>query len=373
MNETLEGKIKDYALDLGYCKVGITSAGGFEPYRNEVLSRGESYGFLSKSANNSSRISEFNPEAKSIIVLAWDYMQNHYPEKLSCKIGRVFLSRSYNPPPDRIHGARLQLMKDFLSAKGITIIPAIFVPLRYAAAKAGVVSIGKNSFAYVDGVGSFVSLFAIVVDAKLQYDAPVEKSKCPPNCTICRDACPTKSISEPFKMIPGKCIAFNTYITARNQGVVSPEIREKLGNHVYGCDVCQEVCPRNASRMKSKLPKDAYLEKRSEKITLTNLLHASANFFGEEVLPLVYNFITERKYIQRNAAIAIGNTRDESYLSDLEIALNDSEEIVRAHVAWALGQIAGLTASNLLLKRKSIETSDVVLSEINQALSLLSN
>jgi epoxyqueuosine reductase len=143
-------EIKNYALDLGYCKVGITSTIGFEGYRKEVESRGEAHKFLINNAVNISRLSENLPKAKSIIVLAWDYMQNHYPENLSDKIGRVFLSRSYNPPANRIHGTRLQLLKDFLAEKGCNIIPNVFVPLRYAAAKAGIVNFGKNSFAYVD-------------------------------------------------------------------------------------------------------------------------------------------------------------------------------------------------------------------------------
>jgi epoxyqueuosine reductase len=213
---SLTREIKDFALDIGYNKVGITTAEDFTEFIDELKSRGNLYDFHMGSPNkplDGAKPKESMPSAKSIIVLVWDYAQKAFPESLVDKIGRIYLSRSYNAPPDRINGARLQLMKDFLVKKGCEINTNIYVPARWAAARAGVTTFGKNNFAYADGIGSFVLLTPIVIDQELEYDAPTLECKCPPGCSACMDQCPTGAIYEPFKLNPRKCIAFNAWMT----------------------------------------------------------------------------------------------------------------------------------------------------------------
>ena len=89
--------------------------------------------------------------------------------------------------------------------------------------------------------------------------------KCPEGCSACMKACPTQAIYEPQKLNPRKCISFNNWWTQDGRPKVTsripPEIREKIGTRVHGCDVCQEVCPRNQARLKANLPKDDFLIK----------------------------------------------------------------------------------------------------------------
>ena len=113
--------IKEYGLSIGYSKVGITSADGFPEYVQEVLSRGDHYHFFTYTTANPIQDAipkNIMPEAKSIIVLVWDYFQKDYPEELKKMIGKAYLGRCYNPIPGSLPYARFQLMKDYLEANG---------------------------------------------------------------------------------------------------------------------------------------------------------------------------------------------------------------------------------------------------------------
>ena len=264
-------------------------------------------------------------------------------------------------------------MKDFLVKKGCMVDSSINIPIRWAAAKAGVATFGKNTFSYADGTGSFILLNAIVIDKELEYDDPTMECKCPAGCTACMDACPTQAIYEPFKLNPRRCLAFNAWMTREGRGCgisiyIPHDIREKMGMHVHGCDICQEVCPHNQEKMKAKLPKDEFLFEIAKDFTLTAMLNMSDEFYETRVQPIMYNYIKERKYFQRNAAIAIGNTGDSSYIADLETAMSNPEELVRAHAAWALGEIGGSSAKQILESILSRENSKKVSEEIEMAL-----
>lgn len=373
---TLTNNIKEFALDLGYSKVGITTAESFSEHLEELKARGNKYDFFMADPRQPLLGAEprnMMPSAKSIISLVWDYAQKSFPESLIGKIGRIYQARCYNAPPHRINGARYQLMIDFLKKNGCQIGQGIFIPERWAAARAGVTTYGRNNFAYAEGIGSFIMLSSIVIDAELEYDKPTVEVKCPEGCTACMKACPTQAIYEPQKLNPRHCIAFNAWFTqdGKPAGLTSyipPEIRGKMGTRVHGCDVCQEVCPRNQARLKAKLPADDFLVKVSQDFSLPKMLNMTDAFYAARVQPLMYNYIKERKYFQRNAAIALGNLRDPVFIPDLKTALNDPEELVRGYAAWALGQIGGRLAKRILEENLRLETTESVKKELAAAL-----
>jgi len=315
------------------------------------------------------------PSAKSIIALVYDASKESFPEKLVGKIGRLYQARCYLTPRHRINGARRQLMREFLEGNGCEVARRLVVPERLAAARAGVVSYGKNTFALAEGIGSFILITAFVVDAELDYDEPSIEVKCPPKCTACIDACPTGALYEPLKMDPRRCIAFNTFMTqdgypAGTTSYIPPEIREKMGTWIHGCDICQEVCPRNQRRLKAKLPQNEFLVKVAQDFELTKLLNLSDEFYTKRVQPLMYNYIREKKYFQRNAAIALGNMGDPVFIPDLAQAMQDSEEMVRGYAAWALGKIGGSRARQVLEASLPIETDEFAKREIEAALDV---
>lgn len=373
---SLTNEIKEFALDLGYSKVGITSAESFSEYIKELKSRNSMYDFYVEGPRNpllGAEPKKLMPSAKSIICLVWDYAQKSFPESLIGKIGRIYQARCYDAPSHRINGARYQLMLEFLKKKGCQIGEGIVIPERWAAARAGVTTFGKNNFAYAEGIGSFIALSSIVIDVELEYDEPTVKVGCPDGCTACMKACPTQAIYEPLKLNPRKCIAFNAWSTQDGKpgltSYIPPEIREKMGTRVHGCDVCQEVCPRNQAKLKAQLPADEFLVKVSQDFSLAKMLNMTDEFYTTRIQPLMYNYIKERKYFQRNAAIALGNLGDPAFIPDLEIAMNDQEELVRAYAAWALGKIGGGQSKEILEANLICETSESVKKEIEMALS----
>ena len=168
----LTEKIKEYAKDIGFCRVGITDSGDIAIYREILESRGEDYiPWISKRGLGSDPKAEF-PQCQSVIVLAYDYVRQSFPPELTKMVGRTYLARCYNPREDSICGARLALLEKFLKDQGLEVRQASNVSVRQLARKAGIASFGKNNFAYVDGVGSFVILYAFLVDRSLKLTSP---------------------------------------------------------------------------------------------------------------------------------------------------------------------------------------------------------
>ncbi len=374
---SLSENIKDFGLDLGYSKVGITTADGFPDYIAELNSRRDMYGWYIESAFQpltGADPKSVMPSAKSIIVVVYDIFKESFPEKLVGKIGRFYQSRCYLSPRHRINGARRQLMREFLEKSGCQVAQRLVVPERLSAARAGIVTYGKNTFAFAEGIGSFILATAFIVDAELEYDEPTVEVKCPPKCTACFDACPTGALYESLKMDPRRCIAFNTFMTQDDYlvGVTSyipPDIREKMGIWIHGCDICQEVCPRNQKRLKAKLPQNEFLTKVAQDFELAKLLNLSDEFYIERVQPLMYNYIRGKKYFQRNAAIALGNMDDPTFIPDLAQAMQDPEGLVRAYAAWALGKIGGSRVRQILEANLAREADEFAKREIQDALA----
>jgi epoxyqueuosine reductase len=374
---SLKDDIKHFALDLGYCAAGVTDAGGFPEYAAELASRREAYRWYVEGPRQplvGAIPKNLMPGARSIVCLAFDYAARAFPAALTGRIGRLYQSRSYNAPEHRIGGARTKLMREFLERAKCRVGQGIYLPERLAAARAGIVTYGKNCFAFAEGIGSFVVLTSFVIDAELEPDTPTVEVKCPPQCRLCLDACPTGAILEPLKMDPQRCIAYNSFWrqdgVPGSAGAIPPAIREKMGNWIHGCDLCQEACPRNRKRLKATLPADPFLEKIAQEFDLAKLLEMPDDFYSRCVEPLMFNYIRDRKYFRRNAAIAMGNSGDDAHVPALSRALDDPEALVRGHAAWALGRIGGPKARQALEAARAKETDPEARTEIESALAL---
>jgi epoxyqueuosine reductase len=375
---SLTEDIKEYALDLGYSRVGVTTVDSFPSYIAELKSRYEMYSFYIEDPRQPLKCADprsIMASAKSIVSVLYDFSKESYPENLVGKIGRFYLARCYNAPEHRLNGARPKLMRDFLKNNGCRLAEGICLPERLTAARAGIVTYGKNTFAYAEGIGSFFLLTSFVVDAELQYDEASIEEECPPKCSLCIEACPTQAIYDRLKMNPRRCIAFNTFRTQDGlpggcTSYISPELREKMSTWIHGCDICQEVCPRNHNRLKATLPRNEYLERIAEDFELTKVLNLSDDFYTKRLQPLVYNYIKEKKYFQRNAAIAIGNMGDPAFIPALSQAMHDPEALVRGYTAWALGRISGGKARQVLETCLAREASESVRKEIQSALDI---
>jgi epoxyqueuosine reductase len=376
---SLTEEIKSYALDLGYSRVGITTAEPFPMYAQALEERSRDYDWavdsglrLGRCVNPQDRL----PGARSIIVAVYDYFREQFPENLVGRIGRLYQSRSYIEPPTRIGGARVQLMRQFLESKGMQVgrwfMISSGVPDRLAAARAGVGEIGRNTFFCAPGIGTFVLIHTFIVDAELEYDAPAKETHCPPDCRLCIEACPTGAITADFRLNPRRCLTFNHVVNVqgfRNTSpYIDPELRPKMASWIHGCDLCQEACPRNQAKLKAELPSNAFLEETAKHFSLTGLLKMEKEFETKAVVPLLHTYMRERKYFQRNAAVALGNSGNPEMVPHLARAMEDPEELVRAHAAWALGQLGGAGARHALEASLPRESGAQAKEEIRAAL-----
>jgi epoxyqueuosine reductase len=371
----LAEEIREYALDLGFDGIGFAAAAPFAGLAQALQEREEGYRWAGEALqlNRAADPQNVLPGARSLVALIFDYHKLSFPPAFLGKVGKAYLARLY-PGKRRIFGSRVRLFKEFLEQKGMAVGVKPSLPDRQAAVRAGLGTFGRNTFVYVPGRGSFVALTVMAVDASLDGALHEPGSRCPEDCNRCIEACPTGALYAPFKMNPLRCIAFQTFCAGNVPGCppdIPPEIREKLGTWVYGCDICQDACPRNRKRLEQKLPPDAYLVEIAPHFALEKLLNMDEQFYRARIQPLLYGYIWEKKFLQRNAAIALGNSGGEAALPHLAKALEDKEPLVRRYSAWAAGRIGGRKGQALLERQLRREDDPEVLSEARAALERL--
>jgi len=204
---------------------------------------------------------------------------------------------------------------------------------RDLARRAGLGWFGKNTMLIHPRLGSFFFLGALLVDLELTADAPFESERCG-TCTRCLDACPTQALVAPGVMDARRCIS---YLTIELKGAIPETFRSGLGDHVYGCDVCQDVCPWNV-RFARALDEPA-LAPRAE-IDAVEMLALDDAGFRERYRGTAITR-AKRRGLARNAAVVLGNRGDASALPVLERAASeDPDPVVREHAAWAIETMA---------------------------------
>jgi epoxyqueuosine reductase len=204
------------------------------------------------------------------------------------------------------------------------------------AERGGLGFIAKNTMLIAPGAGSYIVLGELLVDAELAPTAPVEPTK--PRCGTCRaclDACPTQAFVEAYVLDARRCIS---YLTIENHASIPRELRESVGTWVFGCDVCQEVCPFNAGEGEGH---DPLLAPRSGEHALPDLValaQKGANQLRQFVKRTAMRRVP-RDVLLRNVAVALGNTGDAAAIAPLVALLREKSPLVREHAVWALGQL----------------------------------
>ena len=209
---------------------------------------------------------------------------------------------------------------------------------RDLARRAGLGWFGKNTNLLNPRLGSFFFIGALVLDAALEPDAPFEGDRCG-TCTRCIDACPTDAIVSPRRLDATRCIS---YLTIELKGDIPVELREKIGDLVYGCDICQSCCPWNV-RFAQELPDDSPFEAREA------LAGKDARRLARELLMMTQEEFSaafknspmkraKLSGLKRNAAVVLGNVGTADDVDVLTRALDDPEPRVRLGAAWALGR-----------------------------------
>ena len=207
---------------------------------------------------------------------------------------------------------------------------------RDLARRAGLGWFGKNSNLLNPSLGSFFFLGALLVEAELSIDAPFETDHCG-TCTRCLDACPTNALVAPGVLDATRCIS---YLTIEAKGAIPASLRPLIGELLYGCDICQDVCPWN-EKFATALPDDSPFASREA------LGGKDARTLARELLAMSQDEFSvafkgspmkraKLRGLKRNAAVVLGNARSADDADVLTRALDDAEPLVREHAAWAL-------------------------------------
>jgi epoxyqueuosine reductase len=199
---------------------------------------------------------------------------------------------------------------------------------RVYAKYAGVGWIGKNTCILNQKLGSWLFLGVVLTSLELEPDLPAP-DRCG-TCTRCIDACPTDALIAPYQLDANRCIA---YLTIEKRGAIPEEIREGIGRHVFGCDICQDVCPWNR-----KAPATSASEFQAREGLINPALHWLAEMTAEEFREKFRGSPvrrTKHSGLRRNAAIAIGNSGDARFLSSLRRLSEDEDPVVAESARWA--------------------------------------
>ncbi len=380
----LASQIKELGAEVGLDIVRITNTESFPETENFIIESIEK-GYIPKddyyTSKNISAITKqlnlnkitksCNPKsvlkrARSIISVAQSYLIEETEdiqekEQLYGKIAKYNVGNFY-------YDVRLKLKKivDFINQKADfkykSKNKSCYVSLaeKPIAQRAGVGWYGKHGIIITERFGSWVVLGEIITELELDTDECLQRD-CD-DCTICIDSCPTKAIVSPYVIDRTKCLQFISERPIK----VPLDFREVWGDKLYGCSICQEICPKNYKvKPKKYRPEYGYIGSRIPLIPLLQITEAEfKNYFA-------YNQIAmrTREVIKRNAVLALGNIGDTKSVVPLIITLQqDDSPMVRGYTAWALGKIGGEKAKFALEKALKTEEDKEAREEIVNAL-----
>jgi len=242
----LSRDIKDKALEIGFSKIGITKAQFYNQDKDNIeewLSNGfhGSMNWIERRKIERSNIHKYYPNAKSVISVALNYFTGYANEYFSKnKISNYAWGDDYHTIIKTKLTELLNYIKNEHSGiNGICCVDTSPISEKVWAQRAGIGWIGKHTNLITREYGSWVFLGEIIIDSKLVYDSPFKQDLCG-TCRACIDACPTDAIISEYKLDATKCIS---YQTIENREDIPQEFSDKMDNWIYGCDICQEVCP----------------------------------------------------------------------------------------------------------------------------------
>jgi epoxyqueuosine reductase len=238
---------------------------------------------------------------------------------------------------------------------------------REAARRAGIGFTGKSTMTIVPGVGTYVLLGELLLDVEISKEETVSAG-CG-RCTACIDACPTGAFVGPYVLDARRCIS---YLTIETKGPIPRDLRALVGTRVFGCDVCQEVCPFNASEAPRPGAPELRARPELDEPSLIEMLSLTATGYRRLVRRTALRRVGKRQ-LQRNAAVALGNSGSAEAVPPLCAALlTDPSELVRAHAAWALGALGALggeTSRSALARAAKADSDEGVREEARLALT----
>jgi epoxyqueuosine reductase len=379
--ESLSARIRERARELGFDAVGIAPLGPSEhaPAYARWAESGHAgeMGYLTRADAVQKRADPERvvPGAKSAIVVAKNYFPGDQPgdEALPADRG-VFARYARHDDYHDVLTPRLIELQNWISAELLPVKGRAYVDTgpvleRELARRAGIGWFGRNTMLIRPRAGSYFFLGSVLVDVELAYDEPFTDEFCG-TCTSCVQSCPTGALlgnaedGAPL-MDARRCIS---YLTIELKGPIPRELRPLIGNRIYGCDICQEVCPWNTPKFVQITSEEAFHPRArvhgAKLIELMGMDQAefSRRFKGSPVKR------AKRRGLLRNVAVALGNWGSPEAVPVLVRSLQDDEPLIRGHAAWALGRIGTEAAWQSLRGREVAEDDEWVRKEFESAL-----
>ena len=302
--------------------------------------------------------------AKSAVVLLKNYYRESDKLAGGCRIARYAHGDDYHD----VLWDRMRELASFIHAEtGVDVAtrPATdTAPLleRDLAELAGLGWVGKNAMLINPQIGSFVFIAEVLVDMEIEATHEPVPDRCG-TCSRCIDACPTGAIVSPQVIDARRCIS---YLTIEKRGPIPRDLRSLIGDYLFGCDICQDVCPWN--REAAETDDEAFQTRESYRdLTPRQLLAFEmpdyVEYFSKSAMKRA-----KLQGLKRNAAVVMGNTGGPDELSYLGRRARDEEDpLIRGHIAWAVGQIGTAKGAEILDEAAERESDSYVLEEIRYA------
>lgn len=365
----LTERLKRLAADLGFTLSGVAPA--VTPPGVERLDAWLAAGYAGEMSYLADRREAYeHPRhvldgARSVLMLAIDY-RTAEPTAPGPGQGRVSRYAWGDADYHDVIRPKLHRLADALrewrpgaDARGVVDTAPLME--RDFAVLAGLGWIGKNTLLLNRGRGSYFFLAALATDAELVPDEPHATDHCG-TCTACLDACPTDAFTAPGVLDATRCLS---YVTIEAKGLPPVEVREGVGEWLFGCDVCQDVCPWNRHAQPASEPAFKPREGMNP-VELAELFELDDDAFRSRFrgTPL---WRPKRRGLLRNAALVLGAARTSEAEGALAIGLRDEEPLVRAACVWALSRLGTASARSLINNHRAKETDRLVLAEIEEA------
>ncbi len=375
MSELSNNDVKQLAREAGLAVSSVTSGEPFEglaPLLKSRIDAGNLEGldwFTHQRADDSSDPRVLHENVRSIVSVGLPYyaVDTGKPDDgvtrgtISRYARGIDYHRSMKQRMQRLHGMIESAVGRPVEARLLTDTARIVD--RAVAARSGLGWYGKHTCIIVPGRGSWVMLGELLLDIDVPADVPLAKD-CG-RCTICLDRCPTGAIVAPYTVDAPRCLSFQTI---EQRGAIPREIRPLLGEWVFGCDVCQEVCPYTRAAGTVDDPEVFPRSIENAYPSLTWLLTMSEPEFRESyrATPVLR---AKRRGLARNAAVALGNIGMERDVPALAQAAQDHDEpLVRGHAVWALAHLAEAGAKPVIERVLRREEDEFVREECVEAL-----
>ncbi len=328
---SIERMIQNKAYELGYESCGIVSLDKLSEYGLQMTERIQKVPQSEKFYQRQYRLidpRETFPWAQSVVVVIERYGKYAVPEEIKGHIGKHYLfdARMDENTEEYQTGNKLENYMQSLGLQFINERKFGLVGLRWAAMKAGLGIIRRNNFFYTKKSGSWVTIQGWLIDKKLELVETADLPQCPDNCNRCIKACPSGSLSAPYTMSPTECVSYLTTFGGRD--LPNEPLRKTFDQYLYGCDICQEVCPMNKSKWEET---DDFpgISEIAPYLTPENVMEMEDDFYRQNIQPKFFYLNPEDLWKWKvNALSFMSNNYQESYKSYIIAACkNDNEKI----------------------------------------------